>query len=190
MDDAAKGEASTGAIGIQTLNSISPVGLKRLPAERYAVGNAVSQPRAILVRSQDMHGMDIPPTVRAIGRAGAGTNNIPVAEMSRRGVPVFGAPVRPVTKVRLSNARIRDFFFVVFELLDIQRRRVARSVADHRDGIGGNLGRIIQVERAHIRAGGGLGGAREPLGGEILRVESVVRLPLVRRTPMQFCERV
>ena len=77
---------------ILTLNSISPVGLKRLPAERYSVGTHMQSPDAILVRSQDMHAMDIAQSVKAIGRAGAGTNNIPVAAMNQRGVPVFNAP--------------------------------------------------------------------------------------------------
>ncbi len=77
---------------ILTLNSISPVGLKRLPAERYSVGTHVQSPDAILVRSQDMHAMDIAQSVKAIGRAGAGTNNIPVAAMNQRGIPVFYAP--------------------------------------------------------------------------------------------------
>ena len=77
---------------VLTLNSISQLGLKRLPAGQYTVGNHVDAPDAILVRSQDMHGMDIPHGVKAIGRAGAGTNNIPVKTMSDRGVPVFNAP--------------------------------------------------------------------------------------------------
>jgi D-3-phosphoglycerate dehydrogenase len=77
---------------VLTLNSISAVGLKRFPAERYTVGSQMSEPDAVLVRSHDMHRMDIPRSVRAIGRAGAGTNNIPIAEMSKRGVPVFNAP--------------------------------------------------------------------------------------------------
>ena len=77
---------------ILTLNQISSHGLHRFPAARYAVGRALDQPDAILVRSQDMHAMPIPASVKAIGRAGAGTNNIPVAEMSKRGVPVFNAP--------------------------------------------------------------------------------------------------
>ena len=77
---------------ILTLNNISAKGLARLPAERYSVGPDVSSPDAILVRSADMHAAAIPPEVRAIGRAGAGTNNIPVAAMSRRGIPVFNAP--------------------------------------------------------------------------------------------------
>ncbi|HEV2979189.1 MAG TPA: phosphoglycerate dehydrogenase [Casimicrobiaceae bacterium] len=77
---------------ILTLNQISSYGLHRLPAARYSVGKSVERPDAILVRSHDMHTMVIPPSVKAIGRAGAGTNNIPVAEMSRRGAPVFNAP--------------------------------------------------------------------------------------------------
>ena len=77
---------------ILTLNAISSVGLKRLPAERYATGSKIDNPDAILVRSQDMHSMDIQPNVKAIGRAGAGVNNIPVDKMSKRGVPVFNAP--------------------------------------------------------------------------------------------------
>jgi D-3-phosphoglycerate dehydrogenase len=77
---------------ILTLNSISDVGLERFPPGRYSVGGRLSDPDAVLVRSQDMHRMEIPASVRAIARAGAGTNNIPIAEMTRRGVPVFNAP--------------------------------------------------------------------------------------------------
>jgi D-3-phosphoglycerate dehydrogenase / 2-oxoglutarate reductase len=77
---------------ILVLNQISTVGLKRLPAERYTVGKEIGQPDAILVRSADMHKIDIPSGVRAVGRAGAGTNNIPVKALSLRGVPVFNTP--------------------------------------------------------------------------------------------------
>ena len=77
---------------ILVLNQIAQIGLKRLPSESYHVGKDVAMPDAILVRSQDMHAMTIPDSVRAIGRAGAGTNNIPVKAMSVRGVPVFNAP--------------------------------------------------------------------------------------------------
>jgi D-3-phosphoglycerate dehydrogenase len=80
------------SFNVLVLNQISQVGLKHLPSESYAIGKDVANPDAILVRSADMHGMDIPGTVKAIGRAGAGTNNIPVKAMSARGVPVFNAP--------------------------------------------------------------------------------------------------
>ena len=76
---------------ILTLNAISKRGLARLP-ETYTVSNDLVNPDAILVRSQVMHDMPIPDSVRAIGRAGAGTNNIPVKAMSERGVVVFNAP--------------------------------------------------------------------------------------------------
>jgi len=77
---------------ILTLNSISAHGLKRFPGGRYTVGAHIADPDAILVRSQDMRRMDIPHNVKAVGRAGAGTNNIPVDVLSKRGVPVFNAP--------------------------------------------------------------------------------------------------
>jgi len=77
---------------VLTLNQISSQGLHRFPAARYTVGKSVEHPDAILVRSHNMHSMPIASSVKAIGRAGAGTNNIPVAEMSKRGVPVFNAP--------------------------------------------------------------------------------------------------
>lgn len=77
---------------ILTLNQISPVGLGCLPANHYLVGDDIVNPDAILVRSHDMLTMDIPQSVIAIGRAGAGTNNIPVRNMNLRGVPVFNTP--------------------------------------------------------------------------------------------------
>lgn len=76
---------------ILVLNAISASGLSRLPAERYRVGKDVADPAAVLVCSADMHSMAIAASVRAIGRAGAGTNNIPAKAMSLRGVPVFNA---------------------------------------------------------------------------------------------------
>ena len=77
---------------ILVLNNIAQIGLKRLPPERYRTDKEAAEPDAILLRSQDLHAMKIAPSVKAIGRAGAGTNNIPVKAMSERGVPVFNAP--------------------------------------------------------------------------------------------------
>ncbi len=77
---------------VQFLNHISANGLKRFPWDRFAVSPDGHDPHAILVRSADLHGIPVPATVLAIGRAGSGTNNIPVAEMSARGIPVFNAP--------------------------------------------------------------------------------------------------
>lgn len=77
---------------IQTLNNISLKGLERLPRDRFEVASKLVDPHAILVRSADMHALDLPASVLAVGRAGAGTNNVPVAALSKRGVPVFNAP--------------------------------------------------------------------------------------------------
>ena len=77
---------------ILTLNNISAAGLDRLPRERYEVASEISHPDAILLRSYKMHDMEIPESVQAIGRAGAGVNNIPVDRMTQKGIPVFNAP--------------------------------------------------------------------------------------------------
>lgn len=77
---------------VLTLNNISVRGLERLPREHYEVASQIGEPHAIMVRSADMHAMQIPGSVLAVARAGAGTNNIPVVALARRGVPVFNAP--------------------------------------------------------------------------------------------------
>jgi len=79
-------------VQVLCLNPIAQVGLKRLPVERYAVVREADDPDVILVRSHDMHAMKFGPRLKAVGRAGAGVNNIPVAALSMRGVPVFNAP--------------------------------------------------------------------------------------------------
>lgn len=77
---------------IQTLNNISPVGLARLPQDRFTTGADLTDPDAILLRSADLHSTTFGPSLKAIGRAGAGVNNIPVAALTARGIPVFNAP--------------------------------------------------------------------------------------------------
>ena len=77
---------------VLTLNNIALAGLERLPRDRYEVASEIGHPDAVMVRSADMHKIEIPESVKVIGRAGAGVNNIPVEGMSRRGVPVFNAP--------------------------------------------------------------------------------------------------
>ncbi|MFV2061570.1 MAG: phosphoglycerate dehydrogenase [Gammaproteobacteria bacterium] len=77
---------------ILTLNNISVAGIERLPRESYEVASEVSHPDAIMLRSFKMHDMEIPESLKAVGRAGAGVNNIPVDKMSAKGIPVFNAP--------------------------------------------------------------------------------------------------
>ncbi|MGI9329859.1 MAG: 3-phosphoglycerate dehydrogenase, partial [Gammaproteobacteria bacterium] len=77
---------------VLTLNNISVSGLRQLPRQSYEVASEIGHPDAIMLRSFNMHDMDIPETVQGVARAGAGVNNIPVEALSKRGVPVFNAP--------------------------------------------------------------------------------------------------
>jgi len=77
---------------IQTLNKISPDGLALFPRDTYEIASEILNPDAVLVRSAKMHDMEIPATVKAIARAGAGVNNIPVPEMTEKGIVVFNTP--------------------------------------------------------------------------------------------------
>jgi D-3-phosphoglycerate dehydrogenase len=80
------------AYRVAVYNAISSSGLARLVAPHYAVGKALAEPDAILLRSHALQLSEVPASVKAIARAGAGVNNIPVEEMTKRGVPVFNAP--------------------------------------------------------------------------------------------------
>ncbi len=77
---------------ILTLNDISVAGLQNLPREYYEVASEIVHPDAILLRSHDLHDFAIPDTLRAVARAGAGVNNVPVERLTERGIPVFNAP--------------------------------------------------------------------------------------------------
>ncbi len=77
---------------IQTLNKISSAGLSLLPLDNYESASEISHPDAILVRSFKMHDMEMPESLLAIGRAGAGVNNIPVDKCSEKGIVVFNTP--------------------------------------------------------------------------------------------------
>lgn len=85
---------------VQVYNKIAKVGLTQFPNELYEVSDNIQQPDAILVRSQDLHEINIPDSVKVIGRAGAGVNNIPVTAMTKAGVPVFNTPGANANAVR------------------------------------------------------------------------------------------
>lgn len=85
---------------ILTLNTISATGLAQFPTDRYQIGENISDPDAILVRSTSMHDMPLPESVKIIGRAGAGTNNIPVTQLTQRGIPVLNTPGANANAVR------------------------------------------------------------------------------------------
>ena len=122
------------------LNNVSQNGLKRLPAERFHCAKDVAKPDAILLRSADLHSVEIAKSVMAIGRAGSGTNNIPVGEMTRRGVPVFNAPganANAVKELVITGMLLasRDIFAgmnYVQRLSDIQDDAAMATLLDRR----------------------------------------------------------
>jgi D-3-phosphoglycerate dehydrogenase len=123
---------------VLTLNNIAVAGLRRFPRELYEVASELPNPDAIMVRSADMHDMDIPRSVAAIGRAGAGVNNIPVDAMSKRGIPVFNAPGANANAVK--------------ELAVAGLLIAARNICDARDYVRGLSGDEEALEKA-VEAG-------------------------------------
>src|ERR1700691_3730889 len=126
---------------ILTLNNISVRGLERLPRERYELASEIGHPHAVLVRSADMHGMNLPASVLAVARAGAGTNNIPVAALSRRGVPVFNAPGANANAVKE----------LVLAGLFLAARNICQAWAYARDLAGADSGIDEAVEQGKKR---------------------------------------
>lgn len=124
---------------ILTLNQISAIGLRRFSSAHYHISSELSNPDAILVRSHNMLNMNIPQSVIAIGRAGAGTNNIPVDKMSLRGIPVFNTPGANANAVKelvlagmliASRNLIPAFRFV--ESLQGDNQSLNKQVEDHK----------------------------------------------------------
>lgn len=116
---------------ISILNNISAAGLARFPSNRYEIGENLGSPSAILVRSKDMHDMALGPDLLAIGRAGAGVNNIPVAEMSARGIPVFNAPGANANAVK--ELVLGSMFIAARNL--IQAHDYVRSLTEEGDAL-------------------------------------------------------
>ena len=103
---------------ILTLNNISPVGLEKLPKTLYNFGPEIEDPEAIILRSFKMHDMEIPESLLAVGRAGAGVNNIPVDKLTEMGIPVFNAP----------GANANAVVELIFTMLGISLRNVQQSL--------------------------------------------------------------
>ncbi len=127
---------------VLTINAISATGLRLLPTEKFQVGPHVEAPDAILVRSQDLHRTPIPPSVKAIGRAGAGTNNIPVDQMSARGVPVFNAPG--------ANANAVKELVVAGLLLASRHLAPALRFVDSLDAEGDTIDTAVESGKKHF----------------------------------------
>ena len=129
---------------IQTLDKISAKGLELLPREGYEVGSEIPNPDAIILRSHKMHETAIPPSVRAIGRAGAGVNNIPVDLCSALGIVVFNTPGANANSVKemvlmsllLSSRRVADGMAWVKSLVG-QGAEVPRLVEQRKSDFAG-----------------------------------------------------
>jgi D-3-phosphoglycerate dehydrogenase len=127
---------------IQTLNKISAKGLEVFPRDGYEIASEFSQPDAILVRSALMHDMRLPPTLRAIARAGAGTNNIPVERCTQAGIVVFNTP----------GANANGVKEMVIAGLLLSSRRIfdgilwARALA----GKGGEISTLVETQKSHF----------------------------------------
>ena len=118
---------------VLVLNQIAPQGLKRFAPERYALVREARSPDVVLVRSHDLHRMAFGTNLKAVARAGAGTNNIPVAELSLRGVPVFNAPGANANAVKE----------LVLAGMLISARNLAPAL-DFVQGLGGEAGDLDQ----------------------------------------------
>ncbi len=122
---------------VLTLNNIAVEGLRHFPRERYEVASEIAHPDAIMLRSFNMHDMEIPETVAAVGRAGAGTNNIPVDALAHRGVPVFNAPGANANAVK--ELTIAGLFMGARNLCDA--REYVKSLSE----TGGALNKAVEA---------------------------------------------
>lgn len=94
---------------IKTLNKISPVGLSKFDSSKYTYGDEIENPDAIMVRSAAMHDMELPQSLLAIARAGAGVNNIPIDKCTEKGIAVSILPAQ--TQMQLRNSLSVRFCF-------------------------------------------------------------------------------
>ncbi len=122
---------------VLTLNNIALAGLRRFPRERYEVASELASPDAVILRSFNMHDMEVPDSIAAIGRAGAGVNNIPVEAMSQRGVPVFNAPGANANAVK--ELAVAGLLIAVRNLCD------ARDYVRDLDLEGGALNKAVEA---------------------------------------------
>lgn len=127
---------------IQTLNNISDKGLSLLPASKYTVANEAKNPDAILLRSFKMHDMDIPASLKAVGRAGAGVNNIPLDKMSDAGVVVFNAPG--------ANSNAVKELVISGMLMACRNLTLARDFAINLEGTDEEITKQVEAGKKHF----------------------------------------
>jgi len=122
---------------ILTLNNISVEGLKRLPRDSYEIASEIQHPDAILLRSFNMHDMEIPASLQAVARAGAGVNNIPISALGARGIPVFNAPG--------ANANAVKELVIAGTLLAARNLCSAWQYVNELDGDGADLNKKVEA---------------------------------------------
>lgn len=127
---------------IQTLNNISDRGLGLLPASTYVVSDEAESPDAILLRSYKMHDMEIPASLKAVGRAGAGVNNIPLDKMSDAGVVVFNAPG--------ANSNAVKELVIAGMLMACRNLTLARDFAISREGTDDEITRQVEAGKKNF----------------------------------------
>ncbi len=127
---------------ILTLNNISVRGLERLPRDHYEIASEIQHPDAILLRSYKMHDMPIPGSLKAVGRAGAGVNNIPVDKMSAKGIPVFNAPG--------ANANAVKELVLAGMLMAIRNIGPAWDFARHVEGSDEQINKAVEEGKKHF----------------------------------------
>jgi D-3-phosphoglycerate dehydrogenase / 2-oxoglutarate reductase len=127
---------------IKTLNAISKHGLAKFPASLYSIDDGSETPDAIMLRSADMHTMALSDSVIAIGRAGAGTNNIPVLELSKKGVVVFNAPG--------ANANAVKELVLAGMLMSVRNLAEAQSFVRELDAERTDLDAHVEASKKHF----------------------------------------
>jgi D-3-phosphoglycerate dehydrogenase len=141
---------------IRTYNAISDIGLSRFPLDRYRVGPDIEQPDALILRSHKLHDETIPSSVMAVARAGAGVNNIPVADYTSRGIVVFNTPGANANAVKelvtaallLASRRILEGMNRVQQMTDFDDpEAMARQLEKEKKQFGGGeiAGRTLGV---------------------------------------------
>jgi len=122
---------------ILTLNNISVAGLEKFPRDNYEIASEIQHPDAILLRSYKMHDMKIPASLKAVGRAGTGVNNVPVEKMSDMGIPVFNAPG--------ANANAVKELVLAGMLLSCRHIGPAWQFASSLEGTDGEISKAVEV---------------------------------------------
>jgi len=127
---------------ILTLNNIRVKGLERFPRDRYEISSETARPDAVLLRSYNLHDWSIPTTLQAVGRAGAGVNNIPVQALSAKGIPVFNTPG--------ANANAVKELVLLAMLLAARKVIDAAAFTQSLSGTDNEIDKLVEAEKKNF----------------------------------------